>query len=117
MKRLMARRMPMKCRRPALPLVLPLLFALAAPLGASAAPQPGLDPAFGAGGEVITDFGTIDGYSPLALAYALVVQADGKLVAAGQAGGGQTYFALARYNTDGSLDPAFGSGGTTITDF
>jgi len=41
----------------------------------------------------------------------LVIQADGKIVVAGTAVHGSTPnydFALARYNTDGSLDVAFG---------
>ncbi|MEJ7701193.1 MAG: delta-60 repeat domain-containing protein [Pyrinomonadaceae bacterium] len=48
------------------------------------------------------------------MAYALVLQADGKLVAAGT-----TYsdFALARYNSNGTLDTTFGTGGKITTDF
>jgi uncharacterized delta-60 repeat protein len=73
-----------------------------------------LDITFGAGGTVTTDFaGGYDG------AYALVVQADGKLVAAGVAAvpvvGSD--FALARYNSDGTLDTGFGTGGKVTTDF
>jgi hypothetical protein len=42
----------------------------------------------------------------------LVLQPDGKLVAAGTTRGGfvQLDFALARYNPDGILDPTFGTG-------
>src|SRR5439155_13054341 len=36
---------------------------------------------------------------------------DGKIVAAGVAGG---FVALARYNADGSLDPTFGTGGVVF---
>src|SRR5213594_4365430 len=57
-----------------------------------------LDPSFGAGGGVLTDFGVGDG------ARALALQADGKIVLAGGFGG--AFFALARYNPDGTLDPA-----------
>ena len=64
-----------------------------------------LDTAFGIGGKVTTDFS-----GQWAWAYALAVQADGKIVAAGARGGG---FALARYNQDGSPDATFGVGGTT----
>ena len=48
----------------------------------------------------------------------ILVQPDGKLVVAGEAGTatGQD-FALARYNPDGSLDTSFGSGGWVVTDF
>jgi len=71
-----------------------------------------LDPSFGTGGKVTTDFaGGADG------AAALVVQADGKLVAAGSATSGTGLdVALARYRRDGTLDPTFGTGGKVITD-
>ena len=42
-------------------------------------------------------------------ANALLLQPDGKVVAAGFAGG--NYLALARFESDGELDPAFGVGG------
>ena len=41
-----------------------------------------------------------------------VVQADGKIVAAGKSG---AKFALARYGTDGTLDTVFGTGGKVTT--
>ncbi len=42
---------------------------------------------------------------------------DGKIVAAGYSGSGSNSdFALVRYNTDGSLDTSFGSGGTVTQD-
>jgi uncharacterized delta-60 repeat protein len=44
----------------------------------------------------------------------VAVQADGKIVAAGGAGDG---FALARYDTDGSLDATFGTNGKVTTGF
>lgn len=72
-----------------------------------------LEATFGSGGKVHTDFGGYD------LITAMAIQPDGKIVA-----GGNTYtegahndFALARYNTDGSLDSGFGSGGKVVTDF
>ncbi|HEX5880137.1 MAG TPA: delta-60 repeat domain-containing protein, partial [Actinomycetota bacterium] len=68
-------------------------------------PNGTLDASFGAGGTVTTDL--IGG------ANALVVQADGKLVAAGVAG---QDFGLARYNPNGTLDASFGAGGTVTTD-
>jgi uncharacterized delta-60 repeat protein len=50
-----------------------------------------------------------------AVAYAVVIQSDGKILAAGQ-GGGVFGFALARYNTDGSPDTSFsGDGIQTMT--
>lgn len=48
-------------------------------------------------------------------AYALAIQRDGKLVAAGRSVGGGWHFALARYTTRGTLDPSFGQGGKAFT--
>jgi uncharacterized delta-60 repeat protein len=72
-----------------------------------------LDSSFDGDGRVTTDF--FGGYAD---AYALVVQPDGKLVAAGSAiNGSSVDFALARYHPDGSLDASFGSDGLVTTDF
>jgi uncharacterized delta-60 repeat protein len=74
-----------------------------------------LDSTFGVGGKVTTDVG---GHNDEA--FAVVLQPDGKIVAAGNAfhiGDTIDDFALARYNTDGSLDFSFGSGGKVTTDF
>jgi uncharacterized delta-60 repeat protein len=73
-----------------------------------------LDASFGSGGLVTTDFGSGWDY-----AYAVAIQGDGKIVAAGQAGIGSfpPDFALVRYNSDGTLDASFGSGGKVTTDF
>jgi uncharacterized delta-60 repeat protein len=73
-------------------------------------PDGSLDSSFGSGGKVTTDFGGFDS------AFGVALQADGKIVAAGQ-GASSGDFALARYNPDGSLDPTFGSGGKVTTDF
>ena len=82
-------------------------FALLVVGSAKAAPGV-LDPSFGTGsGEVTTPIGTSAG------ADAIVVQPDGKIVAAGgvvQSDSSQD-FALARYEPDGTLDPTFGSAG------
>ena len=74
------------------------------------------DTTFGVGkGYVITDFGGSDGSSELA------IQGDGKIVLVGHAIGGSlgelNQFAIARYNTNGSLDPTFGTGGKVLTPF
>ena len=70
-----------------------------------------LDATFGAGGIVNTDFlGNFD------TAYALAIQADGKIVAAGTTTGTSIDLALARYNSDGSLDTGFGTGGRVVSD-
>jgi uncharacterized delta-60 repeat protein len=71
-------------------------------------PDGSLDPSFGSGGIVTTDFGNLD------LAFAIAADPSGRIVAAGQSG---SDFALARYTGDGSLDASFGSGGKVTTDF
>jgi len=71
----------------------------------------GLDGGFGSHGKVLTDFGATDS------ARAVAIQPDGKIVAVGYSGSGLYSFALARYNTDGSLDTSFGSGGQILTAF
>jgi uncharacterized delta-60 repeat protein len=68
-----------------------------------------LDTTFGFGGKVITDFGYRDA------AYDIIVQADGKIIAAGMSEANGRDFSIARYNTDGSLDQSFGMGGKVLT--
>jgi uncharacterized delta-60 repeat protein len=72
-----------------------------------------LDYTFGNGGKITTDiFGNWDD------SFAGTIQSGGKIVAAGFGYNGvQYYFTLVRYNTDGTLDTAFGSGGIVTTDF
>ncbi|MFC7533583.1 delta-60 repeat domain-containing protein [Actinoplanes sp. GCM10030250] len=70
-----------------------------------------LDESFGDGGKVVTEFGGG------AEAMSAVLQADGKLVVAGDSSGVGYDFWLARYNTDGTLDTSFGDGGQVTTDF
>jgi uncharacterized delta-60 repeat protein len=49
---------------------------------------------------------------------AVAIQSDGRIVAAGwTSGGAGDDFAIARYNSDGSLDSSFGTGGKLTTDF
>src|SRR5215204_413544 len=69
-----------------------------------------LDPTFGSGGKVTTDFsGRVD------FAQGVAVQTDGKIVLVGRSGIDNIYHsALVRYNTDGSLDTTFGIGGRVI---
>lgn len=72
------------------------------------------DLSFGTGGKVLTDFfGSSD------RCFAIALQPDGKIVAAGHAlsPSYDTNFALARYNPDGILDSTFGIGGKITTDF
>ena len=76
-------------------------------------PNGTLDPTFGSGGKVTTDFAGGDD-----IGISLVVQADGKLVAGGYAFiGALRDFALARYKPNGTLDRSFGRQGKVITDF
>src|SRR5688572_28114950 len=76
-------------------------------------PDGSLDITFDTDGKVTTDFaGDID------LAYAVAIQRDGKIVAAGVAViSGTNDFAVARYNPDGSLDTTFDTDGLVTTDF
>jgi uncharacterized delta-60 repeat protein len=70
-----------------------------------------LDPTYGDGGWKATDLGATDVVSGLSL------QADGKVVIAAYTGtGGSQAMAVARYGTDGRLDPTFGSGGLVVFD-
>src|SRR5215218_1763856 len=69
-----------------------------------------LDPTFGTSGKVTTDF-----YNRTDLGQALAIQPDGKIVVVGQSGlNGVFHSALARYNTDGTLDTTFGDGGKVL---
>jgi uncharacterized delta-60 repeat protein len=71
-----------------------------------------LDPSFGRGGKVITDFGGHSSAAPRAVA----IQPDRKVVVAGSDfRGSRTDIALARYKPDGSLDRSFGQGGRAVT--
>jgi uncharacterized delta-60 repeat protein len=75
-----------------------------------------LDPAFGKGGIVTTDFGNQIN-SNIATANAVTIQTDGKILVAGgiPSSSGFPVAAVARYNTDGSLDASFGTSGFAIT--
>src|SRR5439155_3962777 len=76
-------------------------------------PDGSLDGGFGTGGQVTTDLG---GHNQAAKA--LVLQADGKLLVAGDyEPAGPSEFFLARYTSGGSLDTAFGSGSFVLTGF
>jgi uncharacterized delta-60 repeat protein len=70
-----------------------------------------LDPTFGVGGKVMTDFA-----ANFDVANALAIQADGKIVVVGRAASlSVSEAALARYDPDGTLDASFGSGGLVTT--
>jgi uncharacterized delta-60 repeat protein len=72
-----------------------------------------LDTSFGTGGKVITDINPVTDE-----AHAVVVESDGHIIAGGIAGpSGDLDFALARYDSSGSLDSSFGTNGTVTTVF
>lgn len=71
-----------------------------------------LDTSFNTTGKVVTSIG-----SGRDDARDLAIQGDGKIIVAGFAQNGANYdFGLVRYNSNGSLDSTFGSGGKTMTD-
>src|SRR5262245_10757932 len=66
-----------------------------------------LDSRFGSGGVAVTDFAQTDDY-----AYAVTVQADGRIIVSGQSGiYPDLHTALVRYTRNGRLDLTFGTGG------
>jgi uncharacterized delta-60 repeat protein len=71
-----------------------------------------LDSTFGTNGIVVTQVSTSDDSI-----YSVVIQPDGKIVAAGSSLTQFVgyYFALARYNTNGSLDSSFGTNGIVVS--
>jgi uncharacterized delta-60 repeat protein len=79
------------------------------------APDGRLDPTFGSGGFVLTDFG--GGGEASEGAGALVLQPDGKLVVAGSMNSvpHSSSLILARYHPDGRLDATFGAEGRVRT--
>lgn len=103
----------------ALGLVVLLMIASSIPRVQASAGE--LDPTFGSGGIVFTDFS--DSFDPVSDEFVndTVIQPDGKIVAVGGVsnccnGSGQD-FAVVRYNPNGSLDTLFGNGGRVIIDF
>jgi uncharacterized delta-60 repeat protein len=73
------------------------------------------DADFDTDGKLTTDFFNYTDY-----AFAIAIQSDGKIVVAGQAGdyvSNNDDFALARYNTDGTLDASFDGDGKQTTGF
>jgi uncharacterized delta-60 repeat protein len=72
-----------------------------------------LDPTFGNGGIVTTDFGIQTGSSNVATANAAVIQPNGQILVCGGIPGTNDFPipAVVRYNTNGSLDTSFGTSG------
>jgi uncharacterized delta-60 repeat protein len=74
-----------------------------------------LDPTFGRGGKVRTDFPGL-----AAVPSSVAIQPDGKIVVAGGAFPLFTFlgdFKVVRYNSNGTLDTSFGSGGIVTSSF
>ncbi len=88
---------------------------------AGAPPSWAPDPTFGSGGVKEAFFSTRP--NDAAWASGVAIQHDGKIVVAGTlfrtpaVGGDQADFAVARFLTDGSLDPGFGQGGRVTISF
>ncbi|HEU4589707.1 MAG TPA: Calx-beta domain-containing protein [Steroidobacteraceae bacterium] len=77
-------------------------------------PDGTIDTAFGSAGKVTVPFTG----SVFDTAQDVAVQADGKIIVVGLSGtGSNDDFALARFNSDGTIDPTFGTNGRTLTDF
>jgi len=71
-----------------------------------------LDTSFNLTGKVTTSFSAGGD-----LALSVTVQSDGKILVAGQSNTSGNNFAVARYNTDGSLDSTFNGTGKVDTEF
>ncbi len=78
-------------------------------------PDGNLDPTFDADGQLRTDFNSLNDK-----AKALAIQDDGKIVVVGTVhvvGSQVDQLAVVRYNSDGSLDASFATGGKFVTTF
>jgi uncharacterized delta-60 repeat protein len=80
-------------------------------------PAGALDSSFGAGGVLLQQLGA--GASPLTLPTAVTVQADGRILVAGETSdaGGHVETFVERLGASGSPDATFGSGGVLIHNF
>ncbi|MFD3476717.1 calcium-binding protein [Streptomyces sp. NPDC058695] len=80
-----------------------------------------LDTSFGGDGTVTTAINNMNPDFQWSEAHAVALQPDGKIVAVGSSWRGYEnccWFTVARYNTNGTLDPSFGGGdGRVFTDF
>jgi len=70
-----------------------------------------LDSMFGNNGKVISTFNQLSSIASVA------IQSDGKIVVGGIKGGTVSMFVIARYNSNGTPDNSFGSGGFVYTDY
>lgn len=69
-----------------------------------------LDQTFGTNGVTTTDMGNSE------TAYAMCIQSDGSILAAGTGRTVNDQFAIAKYNANGILDTSFGTNGYVLTD-
>lgn len=77
-----------------------------------------LDNTFSQDGMATIAFALPEGSLNGSTAYAIAIQADGKIIVAGSCGNSQNEdFAIARFNIDGSLDNTFSDDGKLLTDF
>ena len=77
-----------------------------------------LDPSYGDGGKVVTDFGGWEEINDM------ILRPDGSVFVAGGSTEAAVFtddrtfdFAVARYDRNGRLDRTFGNGGRVVTDF
>jgi uncharacterized delta-60 repeat protein len=75
-----------------------------------------LDPTFGEGHGVLVAIDSQTGAGRNDIANAVAVDAEGRIVVAGETGDLFKDFAVARLRSDGTLDPGFGEGGIVATD-
>jgi uncharacterized delta-60 repeat protein len=69
-----------------------------------------LDTSFGSSGKVIQPIGSSHDYG-----YSLAIQPDGKILLGGHCGNRRySYFCIARFNSNGTLDTSFGTSGKVI---
>jgi len=105
----------MKLMHTFLAMIIGILTMTAAVVSQAQTTAGNLDPTFGTGGTVRTDFaGNID------QANAVAIQPNGQIIAAGSSfSNSKTVedFIVARYNANGSLDKRFGKNGKITTDF
>lgn len=69
-----------------------------------------LDNSFGIGGKIITPLGAFNSKGN-----SLGIQSDGKILLAGNTVNGSNDFAIARYESNGTLDNSFGTSGKVLT--
>jgi uncharacterized delta-60 repeat protein len=75
------------------------------------------DETFSGSGKVTTDLTGASSANGWDEAHAVAIQADGKVVAVGEAGGRGGRFAIVRYKRSGKLDDTFSSDGKRFTNF